>query len=60
LKTVKILEKYLPRRTFFVGILSLTAFAGNLLSEILFQDATNAHNPQDHVVILPVSQSFPV
>ena len=60
LKTVKILEKYLPKRTFSVGILSSTAFVGNLLSEIPFQDATNAHNPQDHVVIRPVSQSFPV
>ena len=58
-KTVKMFKKYLPRRTFSVGILSLTAFVGNLLLEILFQDATNAHNPQDHVVILPVSQSFP-
>ena len=53
-------KKHLPRKTFSVDILSLTAFVGNLLLEILFQDATNAHNPQDHVVILPVSQSFPV
>ena len=60
LEIVKMFKKYLPRRTFSVGILSLTAFVGNLLLEILFQDATNAHNPQDHVVILPVSQSFPV
>ena len=60
LETVKMFKKYLPRRTFSVGILSLTAFVGNLLLEILFQAATNAHNPQDHVVILPVSQSFPV
>ena len=61
LETVKMFKKKnLPRRTFSVGILSLTAFVGNLLLEILFQDATNAHNPQDHVVTLPVSQSFPV